>query len=110
MFTAPTERFDRQSNFDPVTGKIIMAGKSAPLGRDLATNDKNNFGPRIGFAYSGLRKNKKMVVRGGRCVVYNQGGCGRPALYAEPRNGAGNFPSPCSRQLAGDAPGCPPVG
>lgn len=104
LFTAPTERFDRQSNFDPTTGKIIMAGPSAPLGRDLATNDKNNFGPRIGFAYSGLMKNKKMVVRGGYGLVYTTDVSGVQPLTANPGTGAANFQC----QPITSPGGCPP--
>jgi hypothetical protein len=91
LFTAPTERFDRQSNFDPATGKIFVAGKSAPLGRDLANNDKNNFGPRIGFAYSGLMKNQKFVIRGGYGLVYTTDVSGVQPLTANPGTGAANF-------------------
>ena len=91
LFTAPIERFDRQSNFDPATGRITIAGKSAPLGRDLANNDKNNFGPRIGFAYSGLGKNKKLVVRGGYGLVYTTDVSGVQPLTANPGTGAANF-------------------
>ena len=55
LFTAPTERYDRISNFDPATGNIVVAGEN---NRDLAKNDLNNFGPRIGFAYS-IGENKE---------------------------------------------------
>ena len=34
IFTAPTERYDRQANFDPVTRTIQMAGDNAPGGRE----------------------------------------------------------------------------
>ncbi len=91
LFTAPTERFDRQSNFDPATGRITVAGESAPLGRDLANNDKNNFGPRIGFAYSGFTKDKKLVVRGGYGLVYTTDVSGVQPLTANPGTGAANF-------------------
>jgi len=91
LFEAPKEKFDRQSNFDPATGKIFMAGTSAPLGRDLANNDKNNFGPRIGFAYSGLMKNQKFVLRGGYGLVYTTDVSGVQPLTANPGTGAANF-------------------
>ncbi len=91
LFTAPTERFDRMSNFNPTTGKVDMAGESAALGRDLANNDKNNFGPRIGFAYSGLMKNKKLVLRGGYGLVYTTDVSGVQPLTANPGTGAANF-------------------
>ncbi len=91
LFTAPTERFDRQSNFDPATGRINVAGPTAALGRDLANNDKNNFGPRIGFAYSGLLKSKRLVVRGGYGLVYTTDISGVQPLTANPGTGAANF-------------------
>ncbi len=91
LFTAPTERFDRQSNFDPVSGRVVVAGESAPNGRDLANNDKNNFGPRIGFAYSGLMKDKKLVLRGGYGLVYTTDVSGVQPLTANPGTGAANF-------------------
>ncbi len=91
VFTAPTERFDRQSNFNPTTGKIDVAGTTAALGRDLANNDMNNFGPRVGFAYSGFMKNKKLVVRGGYGLVYTTDVSGVQPLTANPGTGAANF-------------------
>ncbi len=91
LFTAPTERFDRQSNFDPTTRLVNVAGENAPGGRDLANNDKNNFGPRLGFAYSGLLKNKKAVIRGGYGIVYTTDVSGVQPLTANPGTGAANF-------------------
>jgi hypothetical protein len=91
LFSAPTERFDRQSNFDPVSGRLVVAGENAANGRDLANNDKNNFGPRIGFAYSGLMENKKLVLRGGYGLVYTTDVSGVQPLTANPGTGAANF-------------------
>lgn len=91
VFTAPTERFDRQSNFDPATRTIQMAGDSAPGGRDLANTDKNNFGPRIGFAYSGLKSDKSMVLRGGYGLLYAVDISAAQPLTANPGTGAGSF-------------------
>lgn len=91
LFSAPTERFDRIANFNPTTGRVDVAGDSAALGRDLANNDKNNFGPRIGFAYSGLMKDKKLVVRGGYGLVYTTDISGVQPLTANPGTGAANF-------------------
>ena len=91
LFTAPTERFDRMSNFNPATGRIEVAGESAALGRDLANNDKNNFGPRIGFAYSGLMKSKKLILRGGYGLVYTTDVSGVQPLTANPGTGAANY-------------------
>ncbi|HEY0730069.1 MAG TPA: TonB-dependent receptor [Pyrinomonadaceae bacterium] len=91
VFTAPTERFDRQSNFDPVTRTIQMAGENAPGGRDLANTDKNNFGPRIGFAYSGFKSDKSLVIRGGYGLLYAVDVSAAQPLTANPGTGAGSF-------------------
>ena len=91
IFTAPTERFDRQSNFDPATKTIQMAGDNAPGGRDLANTDKNNFGPRIGFAYSGLKEDKTLVLRGGYGILYAIDVSAAQPLTSNPGTGAGSF-------------------
>ncbi|HSK65147.1 MAG TPA: TonB-dependent receptor, partial [Pyrinomonadaceae bacterium] len=91
IFTAPTERFDRQSNFDPATRTIQMAGENAPGGRDLANTDKNNFGPRIGFAYSGLKEDRTMVLRGGYGLLYTTDISAAQPLTANPGTGAGSY-------------------
>ncbi|HKS09974.1 MAG TPA: TonB-dependent receptor [Pyrinomonadaceae bacterium] len=102
VFTAPTERFDLQGNFDPVTRTIQMAGDNAPGGRDLADTDKNNFGPRIGFAYSGLKADKTMVIRGGYGLLYAVDISAAQPLSANPGTGAASYgcnpitnPGPC---------------
>ena len=91
IFTAPTERFDRQSNFDPATRTIQMAGENAPGGRDLANTDKNNFGPRIGFAYSGFKEDKTLVLRGGYGFLYATDVSAAQPLTSNPGTGAGSY-------------------
>ncbi|HKV36058.1 MAG TPA: TonB-dependent receptor [Pyrinomonadaceae bacterium] len=91
VFTAPTERFDLQSNLDPATRTIQMAGENAPGGRNLSNTDKNNFGPRIGFAYSGLKSDKTFVVRGGYGLLYAVDISAAQPLTANPGTGAGSF-------------------
>jgi hypothetical protein len=91
IFTAPTERFDLQSNFVPATNTIQLAGDGAPGGRDLANTDKNNFGPRIGFAYSGFKENKNLVLRGGYGVLYSTDTAASQPLTANPGTGAGQY-------------------
>ncbi|HEY0763392.1 MAG TPA: TonB-dependent receptor [Pyrinomonadaceae bacterium] len=91
IFTAPTERFDRQGNFDPATKKIQMAGDNAPGGRDLANTDKNNFGPRIGFAYSGIKQDKTLVVRGGYGLLFATDTSAAQPLTSNPGTGAASY-------------------
>ncbi len=102
IFTPPTERFDRISNFNPATGRIDVAGGSN--GRALVNSDKNNFGPRIGFAYSGLRKNKQLIVRGGYGIVYSVDTNDSSNLNTNPGNGGGSYN--CSPII--DPAGCNP--
>ena len=91
IFTAPTERFDLQSNFVPGSNTIQMAGENAPGGRDLADTDKNNFGPRIGFAYSGFKEDKTFVLRGGYGLLYTTDTAAAQPLTANPGTGAGSY-------------------
>jgi outer membrane receptor protein involved in Fe transport len=91
IFTAPTERFDLQSNFVPGSNTVQMAGDNAPGGRDLANTDKNNFGPRIGFAYSGFKGDKSLVLRGGYGLLYSTDTAAAQPLTANPGTGAGSY-------------------
>jgi hypothetical protein len=91
IFTAPTERFDRQSNFEPATKTILVASKDGPGGRSLSKTDKNNFGPRIGFAYSGFGADKKFVLRGGYGLLYSVDISASQPLTANPGTGAASY-------------------
>jgi hypothetical protein len=105
IFTAPTERFDREANFVPATRTIQMAGGNAPGGRDLSNTDKNNFGPRIGFAYSGLKADKTLVLRGGYGVLYAVDTNLTQPLTSNPGTGSASFAcTPVTNPL-----GCPAV-
>jgi hypothetical protein len=67
--TPIVEVANRQTNFDVVSGKLLIAG----FNTDSATgikSDKNNFGPRVGFAY---QVTGGTVLRGGYGVFYNPG-------------------------------------
>ena len=48
--TWPYEGHGQLTNLDPATGQIITPSKS-PFGDGLVKPDKNNFAPRLGFAY-----------------------------------------------------------
>jgi hypothetical protein len=91
IFTAPTERYDAQTNFNPATRQLVVAGENAPGGRDLADTDKNNFGPRIGFAYSGFKADKTLVIRGGYGLLYTTDVSAAQPLTANPGTGASSF-------------------
>ncbi len=90
IFTPATERFDRQLNFDPATNTLVRAGGT--LGEGLRETDKNNFGPRVGFAWSGLREDRKVVLRGGYGLLYSTD-IGRSSELAvnQPFNGGGGY-------------------
>ena len=68
--TPTRELNDKWTNFDVVTGKMLIAG----FNTDSATGvraDKNNFAPRLGFAY---RVRKGTVLRGGAGIFFNPAG------------------------------------
>src|SRR5262249_32625537 len=63
---AATEKSGRLGNYDPASRTVIVASGS---GDSLIETDKNNFGPRVGFAYA-IGPEKKMVLRGGYGLLY----------------------------------------
>jgi hypothetical protein len=75
LSSAPVERWDRHSNFDPflmnsvtgLYGALTYAGVTAP--RAFVDRDSNNISPRFGFAYD-LTGDGKTAIRGGYGVVY----------------------------------------
>jgi hypothetical protein len=67
---------------DPVSGNIItgsgdgfngliFAGQNSPYGNRVQSNQRNTFGPRIGFAYN-IFGNGRTVVRGGYGLYYDR--------------------------------------
>jgi hypothetical protein len=65
-----TPRWERDnvlSNFDPATNSILKAKSGSIYDRALVNPDKNNFAPRVGFAWSAM---KDTVLRGGYGMSY----------------------------------------
>ncbi|MBA2501297.1 MAG: TonB-dependent receptor [Pyrinomonadaceae bacterium] len=65
--TPQYERDNRLSNFDPETNTVIQATDGSLADRALVQPDKNNFAPRLGFAYS---VTERTVIRGGYGISY----------------------------------------
>ncbi len=66
MFTPQVEAQNRQSNFDPATVSMLLAGQNGNS-RALVNTDKKDFQPRFGLAYSAT---DKTVIRGGYGISY----------------------------------------
>ncbi len=62
--TPQWERDNRATNFDPATRTLVAASDTD---RYLVDPDKNNLGPRLGFAYA---FDDKTVLRGGYGIAY----------------------------------------
>ncbi len=65
--TPQWEDQNRLGNFDPATGRLLQASSGSLYNRALVDPDRNNWAPRIGFAYNIF---DKTVVRGGYGVSY----------------------------------------
>jgi len=79
IITAPTDRFDRYSNFNPTAvnpltgtpGVLQYAG--VDFGREAYDTNYNNIGPRAGFAWD-LLGDGRTILRGGYGIFYYHSG------------------------------------
>jgi carboxypeptidase family protein len=80
LFTPPSETSGRTSYYFADVSRVVVAG--SPSDR-IVKMDKNNFGPRAGFAYS-VNKEKTMVIRGGYGLLYTLDGTDYPPSIRNP--------------------------
>lgn len=69
LFTAPTEKYNHLTNFDPGTDQLIYAGVNGTAADVGVQTPSHNFEPRVGFAYD-VFGSGRTVVRGGFGTSY----------------------------------------
>ena len=101
IFTPLSEVNNRISNYDLQTKTLVLAGQNG-VSATTINGDYNNFGPRLGFAYS-LSSDKKTSLRGGYGIFYipskTQGGTAQRLIY--------NTPFAINQSVSFDASGAP---
>ncbi len=96
----PYEVYDRWSNFNIDTARLVIAGKNG-ASRRLRNLDLNNFSPRTGITYM-LTNDRKTVLRSGFGMSYVEAGQGGGQLYK-------NLPFFFSQVVATDQNAPPPL-
>lgn len=71
-FAPLNEKFNRQSNLILGSGPDPLVTATLKVGGPLYQADKNNFAPRLGFAWTPSKFLTKTVIRGGFGVAYNR--------------------------------------
>src|SRR5260370_6607095 len=71
-FAPLNEKFNRQSNLILGSGPNPLQSPTLKVGGPLYPADKNNFAPRLGFAWTPSKFLTKSVIRGGFGVAYNR--------------------------------------
>ena len=80
LYTPPTEKSGRTSYYFPNVARVVVASGASDR---IVSMDKNNFGPRVGFAYA-VNKEKTMVLRGGYGLLYTLDGTDYPPSIRNP--------------------------
>jgi len=106
LYTWPSEDKNLQANFDIATGHLVLPS-SQGYPKSLINTDTNNFGPRIGFAYTAT-EDGKTVVRGGFGMFYflDRGGIDNQLAQNPPFSGQTtiNYTDGVRINLQGQAP------
>jgi len=85
--------YDKQNNlsvFTPGAGSAMLTGASLVQAGSLATSQKGNFGPQVGFAWDPNYYNRRIVFRGGFGINYEEN------QIAITRSGDANVPNAIS--------------